>query len=236
MVIYMQRYFTNTIKENEFILKNDDLYHIYKVMRMKNNDKIEVIYNKTLYLCELIDKKIIIKEKKEKLNNKKKEIILCTPLLKEQKMDIVIQKATELGVNKIIPVNMKRSIVRIDPKKEIAKLERWNKIVKEASEQSKRLDIPVITSIKNIAEIDENGLKLLCSTSKHILSIKNVLKKEQNYDKIIIVFGPEGGIATEEENKLKKLGFVAVSFGDNILRTETVPLYVLSILNYENME
>ena len=152
----MQRYFSSSKENNKLFLINDDIYHITRVMRMEDNDKIEVIYNGDLYICNVITKdlpwvSIVSKEEVSITPTFSevviKEIILAVPLLKEQKMDLVLQKATELGVTKIIPVIMERSIVKLDSSKELKKIDRWSKICKEASEQSKRNSIPTITNI-----------------------------------------------------------------------------------------
>lgn len=233
----MQRYFSDK-KENEyFILSENDLYHIKKVMRMNDGDKIEIVYNKDLYICELENNlgKII---KKEDINlNKKTHITLVIPLLKEQKMDLILQKSTELGVDVIMPAIMKHSIVKIDESKVSKKIERWQKICKEASEQSKRLDIPLVTPIVTLKELKSiEGVKLTCSTSEKSLNLKNFIKKCPNYDKIILVIGPEGGLSKDEELYLKEIGFTSISLGDRIMRVETVPLFLLSVFNYETME
>lgn len=228
----MQRYFSNLKKDNCLILNSDDLYHIKTVMRMKE-DLIEVVYQNKLHICKLDkDYNALIVEEKDDVNYKKIRYTLCIPLLQEQKMSFVLQKATELGVDEIIPVLTTRSIVKINDK-ETKKIERWNKICKEASEQSKRLDIPVINKITKIDDLKLDGLKLLCSTQEKQNTLKNVLKKSSNYDKIIMIVGPEGGLTDEEENKLKKLDFVPITLGKNIMRVETVPIYLLSVLNYE---
>ena len=228
----MQRYFSNLKKDNCLILNSDDLYHIKTVMRMKE-DLIEVVYQNKLHICKLDkDYNALIVEEKDDVNDKKVSYTLCIPLLQEQKMSFVLQKATELGVDEIIPVLTTRSIVKINDK-ETKKIERWNKICKEASEQSKRLDIPIIQKITKIDDLKLDGLKLLCSTQEKQNTLKNVLKKSSNYDKIIMIVGPEGGLTNEEENKLKKLDFVPITLGKNIMRVETVPIYLLSVLNYE---
>lgn len=228
----MQRYFSNLKKDNCLILNSDDLYHIKTVMRMKE-DLIEVVYQNKLHICKLDkDYNALIVEEKDDINDKKVRYTLCIPLLQEQKMSFVLQKATELGVDEIIPVLTTRSIVKINDK-ETKKIERWNKICKEASEQSKRLDIPIIQKITKIDDLKLDGLKLLCSTQEKQNTLKNVLKKSSNYDKIIMIVGPEGGLTNEEENKLKKLDFVPITLGKNIMRVETVPIYLLSVLNYE---
>ena len=143
-----------------------------------------------------------------------------------------MQKATELGVDTIIPILTTRSVIKIDGKEE-KKIIRWQRICKEASEQSKRVTIPEISSIKKIQDLNFEGLKIVCSTKEKNNTMKKVLKNNLKYDKIIMVVGPEGGLTNEEEDELIKLGFIATSLGTNILRVETVPLYLLSVLNYE---
>ena len=235
----MQRYFSSKLKDNKFELNNDDLYHITRVMRMKANDKVEVVYNSEVYICNLnfnnSEVEISILEKIENNKNSNIEKVLIIPLLKENKMDLILQKSTELGVNKIIPVMMERSIIKLDSDKEIKKIERWTKICKEASEQSKRIDIPVITEVKTLKELENiDGTKIVCSTKEKENTIKKFLSKN-DIKKINIVIGPEGGISPKEEEYLNNIGFESISLGENIMRVETVPMFILSVLNYENM-
>lgn len=237
----MQRYFSNKLKDNKFELRNDDIYHITRVMRMKSGDNIEVVFDEKVYLCciDFVNGNLEVNVVKchEKSDEKIIEKVLIIPLLKETKMDLILQKATELGVNKIIPVEMERSIIKLNKEKEDKKIERWMRIVKEASEQSMRVNIPIITEVKKMNELEsETGLKLVCSTKEKENTIKMVLQSHKSYDKINIVIGPEGGISPKEEEYLNSIGFKSVSLGKNIMRVETVPLYILSVLNYENME
>ncbi len=231
----MQRYFAKNIEENKITLSNSDMHHIKNVMRMKENDKVEVVYDKKTYLCNLdnnlelhID--AVINEDKEL----PKEIIAIIGLVKEQKMDLVLQKLTELGVSKIIPVNMERSIVKLDTKKEDKKLIRWNTICKEASEQSKRNTIPIVTNVINFKDIIniEADLKLCCSVSEKDNIISNYLSNN-NYNSVSFVIGPEGGLASKEENYLKENNYNLVSLGSLVFRMETACIYMASILNYE---
>ena len=233
----MQRYFSKKEENGYLYLNDNDLYHIKKVMRMNDNDKIEVVYNSELYLCELEDDKGKIIKKEEANIIKKPNITLVIPLLKEQKMDLILQKATELGVDVIMPTIMSRSIVKLDGDKETKKIERWQKICKEASEQSKRLDIPLVTKISKFEDLKSlEGVKLTCSTSEKSQNLKNYLKNLKNYDRIILVIGPEGGLSKEEEQYLKEIDFTSISLGSRIMRVETVPLFLLSVFNYESME
>ena len=231
----MQRYFSNLKQDNYLILTKEDLYHIKTVMRMKQGDNIEVVYDHKLHICQLDNDQALIKEVNNQITDKKVQYILCVPLLQEQKMSFVLQKATELGVDKIIPILTTRSVVKIKEHQE-HKLNRWYRICKEASEQSKRLDIPFIEKITKIEDLKLSGFKIVLSTKEKDMTIKKVLKNNLNCDKIIMVVGPEGGLTDQEEKALNELGFVSVTLGQNIMRVETVPIYLLSILNYELME
>lgn len=227
----MQRYFTNKLIDNYFILNDDDLYHINKVMRMKENDKVEVVFKNNVYSGIITSNGI----KKDELLSEEvtlKNITLIIPLLKETKMDLILQKATELGVSRIIPVRMERSIIKLNEQDYLKKQLRWQKICKEASEQSKRTNIPLVDKLENISSLNLDGLNIICSTSENSNTLNNILKNMDKYDKINIAIGPEGGFTKEEEKILVNLGFIKTSLGKLIMRVETVPLYILSVINY----
>ena len=237
----MQRYFSKKLEHGYFELSKEDLYHITVVMRLKEHDKIEVVYQNIAYLCciESVNQKVQIKciQEVQKEEQKIPEIVLCIPLLKEQKMDFIIQKATELGVSKIIPIRLERSIIKLSSEKEKKKIERWNRICKEASEQAKRLSIPNVESVKGISELAKiDGLKLVCSTTSDNFSLQKLLQCNKSCGRIVIVVGPEGGLTQKEETELLNIGFLQVRLGNNIMRVETVPIFFLSIINYEYME
>ena len=236
----MQRYFTEKLDNNTFTLNKDDTYHIKKVMRMNLGDKIEVIYNKELYIAEIINydeltqAKVI--EKLDTYNELSNNVILVQSLVKEQKMDYILQKNTELGVSTFIPYQADRSIVKIKSN-DSKKIERWSKIVKEASEQSKRNIIPNVTNVYDINELIkiQVDIKLLCSVNEKSVSIKKMLDSIDLNSKILVVIGPEGGFSEKEEAKLMENGFVSVSLGTSVLRTETAGVFVLSCIRYQNM-
>src|SRR5574344_346672 len=207
---------------------------MHTVMHYKDNDMVEIVYKKELYIGILDKSGVKVKEKLDISLADKPYLILCIPLLKEAKMDYILQKATELGIDLIVPVYMERSIIKIEGKID-KKIERWQKIVKEASEQSKRIDIPSIDNVKKIDELNFEGLKLVCSTKEKSNTIKKVLRANHE-NTIIFVVGPEGGISPKEEEKLNKMGYISVTFGNRILRSETAPLFLASIINYEYME
>ena len=236
----MQRYFNNEKCNNEFIMNQDDSNHISKVMRMKLGEQIEVIYNEILYICEIVELssnvKVKIIEEKDINNELPIKVTICQSLVNEQKMDLILQKGTELGAYSFIPYNARNSVVKENNKSD-KKIIRWQRIVKEASEQSKRNIIPKVNNIINIDELIKLNydLKLLCSVNEFTTNIKKVLKENKKYDTIIIVIGPEGGFSKEEENKLIANGFISVSLGKTVFRTETASLVALSYINYELM-
>jgi len=237
----MQRYF-GVSKDNKYLyLENSDYHHIKNVMRNNDGDLIEVVIDNKLYLgcIENVKSNISISIKKELEIDKDfiPKVNLIIPILKEQKMDLILQKACELGVSKITIIPLKRCVVRVDEKKIHSKLDRWVRILKEASEQSHRYNIPEIEFVDSIHKLDKlDGLKILCSTKKNLENVKRVLKKNKNCDTINVVIGPEGGLDDTEEIMLNELGFISTTLGNRIMRVESVPLFIMSIINYEYME
>ena len=230
----MQRYF---IKNKDMLLEESDIRHIKKVMRMNINDKIEVVYNNKLHICEITSLEPFNIKVIEKLDEDKKtkiELTVAVALVKEQKMDLILQKLTELGVSKIIPVSMERSIVKLDKERFKKKKLRWESICKEASEQSKRTNIPIIEDIKSIKDLtkEDADLKLVASTKEKEKLLNYYLQSIEDCAKIIMVIGPEGGISDREEDILVSNGYNRVSFGNLIFRVETATIYAASIINY----
>lgn len=234
----MQRYMVNN---KNLELSIDDKRHIINVMRMNVFDEFEIVHDKYIYRCKIIEinKKdvkyeIISKNKSNKEKNYK--VIIACSIIKEQKMDYFLQKATELGVDEIIPFISDRTVVKVDLKKDKKNI-RWNKILKEASEQSFRDDIPLLHDITRFDELKNMNydLKIFCNTNEMSKNIKKVLQDCKKCGTIFIVVGPEGGFSNNEINKLTNNGFISTTLGNNILRAETVPLFILSAINYEFM-
>ena len=154
-------------------------------------------------------------------------------------MELIIQKSVELGVKEITPVEMKRSIVKLDGKDKIKKVDRWNKIAEVAAKQSGRDIIPKINNIVNVNEMVEGfnqyDVVLVCYENEKEVMLKQVLKKYKDISniKIAVAVGPEGGIDGTEIDKMKEKSATIVSLGNRILRTETVCLSILSIIMYE---
>ena len=236
MVNGMQRYM---VLNKNLKLDPTDKRHIIQVMKMKIGEEFEIVFNKQVFLCRItnISKKDLayqIISKYDIDNSKKYKVVLGVCLIKEQKMDYLLQKACELGVDEIIPIISERTVVKIDNKKD-NKITRWNRILKESSEQSFRNSIPIIHDIIKLKDIVKYNysLKIVCSTKEKDNFIKKVLQDNKKSDTMLIVVGPEGGLSLEEENYLIENKFIPTTLCNNILRAETVPLYVLSVINYE---
>lgn len=232
----MQRYFAKEYNK-KLILNDSDIHHIKTVMRMKIGDLIEVVYDNKLYICKINCLEPLtfnIESINEEENKIDLDITIAVALVKEQKMDLILQKLTELGVNTIIPVSMERSIVKLDDSRYAKKKVRWESICKEASEQSKRTNIPVITDIMTVKELSKLAAdyKLVASTKEKGKMLNNYLQNINNYAKIIMVVGPEGGISDMEESLLNDNGYHSVSFGNLIFRVETAAIYAASIFNF----
>lgn len=235
----MQRYFNNNIVDHHFVLNNDDSYHIERVMRMQLNDVIEVVCNQKLYHCAIKSFNPVKCEVLEEINENhelNKKVIIVQSLVNEQKMDLILQKGTELGMSELYPFAATNSVVKAN-KDFDKKINRWQKIVKEASEQSKRDIIPKVNNIIKLNDLIniKADLKLLCTVNEMTKSIKNILQDNYSCDTIVIVIGPEGGFTISEEDLLIKNQFIPVSLGSRVLRTETASLAVLSMINYEWM-
>lgn len=236
----MQRYFAKDIIEGKPILYDSDIKHITKVMRLVNGDRIEIVYNKKVYHCEI--KNIMpldyIIECVSNEDDNTIGLTVAVGLVQEQKMDLILQKLTELGVDTIIPLKTERSIVKIDDARFTKKLARWQMICKEASEQSFRNVIPNITNIMTIDNLKEIDIKtkLVCSTKEKNITINKYVHNLKEKDNIIFVIGPEGGLSPSEEDKLNSFGYKSISLGSRILRVETATIFVASIINYINME
>ena len=235
----MQRYFSESLINNTFVLRNDDIYHIKKVMRMKINDFIEVVYNRRVYLCKIksLEPFECLMDRELDMNSENNyQIILIQSMVNETKMDLILQKGTEVGINEFYPFKARNSVTKDNGKMD-KKIIRWQRIVKEASEQSKRNIIPVVHDVVEIKDIKkiEGDLKILLSVNECQVSLKNVLQKHKECGTIIIVVGPEGGFTKEEEEEFVKNGYIRTTIGKRVLRSETASVVVSSMINYEWM-
>ena len=239
---------SNEIENDKIKIKGTDVNHIKNVLRAKIEDKIDICNTDEMkdYECkieELTSDYIICKIISEKQNasESKVEITIFQGLPKADKMELIIQKSVELGVNKIIPVDMKRCVVKLKDRDQIKKVERWQKISEVASKQCGRGIIPKIGQVMKIKEIvdriGEYDIILVAYEKEENNYLKIEIDKLKNLEKdkkkIAIVIGPEGGLEEEEVKQLQENGAKVITLGKRILRTETVALNMISILMYE---
>lgn len=239
---------TENLKENEEIwITGRDVNHIKNVLRKKIDDKINICNSDTQKNYECVIKNIeenkivckILYEVKS-LAESNINITIFQGLPKADKMELIIQKATELGVKIIVPVITKRTVIKLKDKDKQNKVDRWQKIAEVAAKQSGRDIIPTIENIINIANIkfDEFDKIFVLYENEEKISIKDEIEQLKNDNKeelnIGIVIGPEGGFAENEIEQLRLNQNVSVvTLGKRILRTETVALVVSGILMYE---
>lgn len=239
---------TNQIEGDNIIIENEDVNHIKNVLRSKVEDTINICdYNTSKnYTCkikQIEDKKIYCNIIEESFSNVETNIhvSIFQGLPKSDKMELVIQKSVELGAYNVIPVEMKRCVVKLNEKEKLKKVQRWQKISESAAKQSGRDRIPEINPIINIntvcEKIKEYDMVLVAYENEKVNKLKQELQKIKNDKskeiKLGIVIGPEGGIDKEEIDKLKENNAKIVTLGNRILRTETVALNVLSNIMYE---
>ena len=233
----MQRYFAHINHQSQVGLSKEDEHHLLHVMRMKTNDEIEVVEDEKLYLCR-IDTinplKISVVHEIASDVEINEDVTLLFALTKGDKIDLVVQKATELGVKRIALIESERTIVKYEEKDKQKKIARFEKIMKEASEQSHRLIVPSLLGIYHL----NNLPKELFSDVNYVAYERDATKPEKMFpqldkDKSIsILVGPEGGFSENEINALTKQGFERVSLGKRILRAETAAIYALSVIGY----
>ncbi|PZX07168.1 16S rRNA (uracil1498-N3)-methyltransferase [Psychrobacillus insolitus] len=244
----MQRYFTNELiaENNTLTVLGEDAHHMIQVMRMIPGDEVYVVVDAVTYTMTIVEgssKSVLlqVKDKQDQTNEMPVKVSIVCGLPKGDKLELITQKATELGMHTLYPFEAKRSIVKWDKQKNEKKIARLQKIAKEAAEQSHRSMIPHIhtaISIKELLDIsnsyhvrfvaDEEDAKL-----EERQRFSDLLKKVNGVESILIVFGPEGGLDRHEIKALHENGFQSISLGPRILRTETAPLYALSAISYE---
>ena len=237
-------FFVNSdqIENGVIYIRNGDVNHIKNVLRKNVGDVIDVVSDGCKYRAEIAElgqnvvRCLAVDEKKFEADGFK--LTFFQGLAKADKIEYIIQKCTELGVYEVVPVEMKRCVVRLDGKDKVKKLERWSKIAEVASKQSLRNDILRINRILSFSDmciaIDKYDCVILAYEKEKNVTLKSVVREKiNNYNNVAVIIGPEGGIDDEEAKLLKEKGAKLVSLGKRILRTETAPVAIASISMYE---
>lgn len=232
----MHQYFVDEIVKDTVLFKDDQTFHITRVLRKKVGDKLRVVYKDKTFLVEILEnspsvKAIVLEEIKVEDNDI--YIRLLPALIKKDKFEWLIQKACEFGVSEIIPIMADRSVARINAA-DYKKIERWNKIALEACQQCKRSDLVGVHPPIDFEEFNNYSADLLVvanETEDIQESIDRVLKKSK-FKSINLVVGPEGGFTKQEKELLQELNYQSVSLGKRILRAESASIYLLNVVDY----
>ncbi|QYE98584.1 16S rRNA (uracil(1498)-N(3))-methyltransferase [Paraclostridium sordellii] len=242
----MDRFFVEkknvNLENNTCIIEGEDVKHISKVLRCRVGEALEICDNdNNEYICEItnIDKSEVQLNIIDKVDIKREsdlKIKAYQGLPKGPKMEMILQKLTEVGVDEIILVQTKRTVVKVEDKKEDKKIERWERIIYEAAKQSKRGKIPKLRGILSfkeaLSDMGNNDLNIAPYENERTKSIKQAIKG-QDINNIGIFVGPEGGFEDTEIKAIEDIGGQSVSLGPRILRTETASLVASSIVLYE---
>jgi len=241
----MNRFFVkrDNIEAGAITVTGEDVRHISKVLRLEKGDSIMLCDGEgNDYLAEIteMDKHFIrtaIRETGPSKGEPDIEAVLYQSIPKAAKMELIIQKCTEMGIKRIVPVFTARTIVKLESDKdERKKLERWAKIAEEAAKQSSRGIIPAVdmpVSLAHaLADAEKLDMVIVPYELEGSISIKEALQRKRA-GSIGFFIGPEGGFEPEEIIKAKNAGAVTVTLGSRILRTETAGLAVLAAIMYE---
>ena len=241
----MQLYFVDSslvdLDNNIITIIGDDYHHIKNVMRMKIQDHIIISDEINLYEVEVINidqinNQVITKIITKLDNNKelKVNITIAQGLVRREKMEEVIDYITELGAANYLPVIMERSIIKLSKDEYIKKIDRVNKISKEASEQSHRLKKLVVNNLVSFNELltlsSQYDLCLVAYEKCDISSTLNKVFKDSTIKNCLVLVGPEGGISEKELKELLNNKFIPISLGPRILRTQVAPYYIMSVI------
>ena len=226
-------------EKDVYLIKDKDFNHIKNVLRMKIGEQILVSNNNCSDLCEITEftNEMVIAsiiEKNYADTSLPIELHLFQGLPKSDKMEFIIQKTVELGVTSITPIQMQRSIVKLDQKSSVSKIARWQSISESAAKQSKLSFIPKVNDLSNFKLAIEDAKKfdhiiIPYECKNGMQDTKSALSKIKSGDKIAVFIGPEGGFDQSEIEQALLNGAVTVSLGKRILRTETAAITAISM-------
>ena len=232
---------SQNISDNTIIIDNKkQAHHAKNVLRIKVHEEVVIFDAQGNEYCAILEKllpKAMIFKIKEKENfiliAKKVKITVACALPKGSRMDEIIDKLTQLGADRIIPLETERVIVKLDKHKRLSRQERWKKIALNASLQSQRNTLPILEPIKNIKGLlSDSGsfdLKLIPTLIQERKPLKEALE-ESKAKNILVIIGPEGDFTADELSLAKKMGCIPVSLGDLVMRVATAAVAVVSFI------
>jgi 16S rRNA (uracil1498-N3)-methyltransferase len=241
----MRRFYIDKehIENNTVTIEGREARHLGNVLRMREQDSIHLFaVDGTVYTGTIVRKDakritVRIDTSCAAPVRDDSQIILAQAIPKGKKMDLIVQKATELGVTRIIPFSSLRTIARYDEQKEHDRVRHWQQIAVESAKQSGTRHVPAVEGIVKFPDLlqrsFEGYVKIILWEEEKNCRLRQIFQSSRGEHKTIFVVGPEGGFDAEEVVLARSRGFCAVSLGDSVLRTETVSMAVLSLLRYE---
>lgn len=241
----MQHFFVtpSQVDDGLIYIEGSDVNHMKNVLRMRLGEEVAVSDgNNRQYICQVQDyeeERAVLKiiEEKPVDTELPSHIYLFQGLPKQEKMELIVQKCVELGIYKVVPVAMKRCVVKLDTKKAAKKVERWNGIAESAAKQAGRGFVPEVMPLQSYPEALETAKKLDVILVPYELAegmeeTKKILSSIRPGQSVGIFIGPEGGFEREEVERALEAGGQVVTLGKRILRTETAGLALLSVLMF----
>jgi len=228
---------------DSFFLDGDGFHHWVRVNRAQVGDEIEVAdgLGKVVVarLAKIEENRGLLEviQQVQSASNSPLKLTLAFGLLKGEKMDWMIQKAVEIGVDSLIPLEMEHSVLRLDEKKKIDRRKRWQKIALEAAQQSGRERVPEVLGVQKLGgaveRFAESGAIWVPHENCQGASLKGALKAGMEKEKNMMIIGPEGGFSAKETEFLQTAGANLVTLGDTILRAETAAILASGLMLYE---
>lgn len=244
----MRRIFIKALLQEELVITGGDAHHLGRVMRAKAGDRILVAddqgkvgeYELTGFTESSVSMRLV--QQVEERTESPVEIVLAQCLPKGDKLDLIVQKATELGVNVIVPLASDNCVVRYDGKKAKSKQEKWQKIADEAGKQCGRSRLPEVQQVQPFrqwlmemaGEQGEDTAVCMCYENELQQGMKAFLQGHKAAKKFVAIIGPEGGFSLAEAALARELGIASVSLGTRILRAETAAISAAAVIQYEN--
>jgi len=242
----LRRFLADEIKEGDGLcfIRGSEARHIATVLRMGKGDHVVVMDGKGRRFLTLIDsanpREVVARIERSipEPSPSPVEIILCQSMLKSAAMDYVVQKASELGVNRIFPFSSRRSVSRPESERLENRLRHWREIARSSAKQSDRTVPAEITPVSNFGELlarwkGIDACKIIFWEGEGSRGFKGIMRGSQNVKKFVGLVGPEGGFEKQEVDMAVDAGFISASLGSRILRAETASVAVAAIVQYE---
>ena len=231
----MQQYFVDTLLKqgDTYVFTKEQAHHLRDVLRM-DHETLRLVDKEKAWFAECMNegKQFVAIVKEEDTRNVELpfEVTLIMALIRKEKFELILQKAAELGVSRIVPFESSRCIVHMRKEKSAKIAERYESILQSASEQCKRSRIPSIAEVKDFREILNEKSEINLAAYENAGSETNKISDYPHGRSVSIVIGPEGGFSKEEVAQLAQAGFDPITLGPRILRAETAAFYALSVI------